>query len=238
MRYVVINLEREPQRLADFHARNEQTKLAIDHFQAVDGAKLTAIDTTILAPGASYYSPPMVATAMSHLALWKECASSDMIFVVFEDDVHLRRDLGSQLHKLCGSGDWDLVLLGCNMDTTIELNLSPDIDLAGRFSVRYPSVNQLDAFAATTEPVAPCRLRVAFGTSAYAVTPKGAALLIEKCFPLDNRVIHLKNENRSVPAHGIDCMMIAAYPALHAYLCLPPLAMTPNNRAISQVQRR
>jgi GR25 family glycosyltransferase involved in LPS biosynthesis len=236
-RYTVINLEREPGRLANFLARNDQTKIPIEHFKAIDGAKLTSIDATILTRGA-FYTLGATGNAMSHLALWKECVSSDTNFVIFEDDAHIRHDLSCQLHNICEHCDWDLIMLGYNMNTTIELNISPDIDLAARFSVRFPSIKHLDAFVKMTEPIALCRLRLAFGLGGYAVTPKGAALLTEKCFPLDNHPIYLSNENRSVPAFGLDCMMIAVYPTMRAYLCLPPLVMTPNDRATSQVQRR
>jgi len=236
-RYVVISLERESKRLKNFRARNNRVKVAIEHFKAIDGAKLTTIDATMLARG-TIYTPGAIGVAMSHLALWKECISSDTNFVIFEDDAHLRYDLSNHLHDICERCDWDLIMLGCNMNTTIELNILPDIDLAARFSVRFPSVKHLNAFVKMTEPVALFRLRLAFGLGGYAVTPKGAALLTEKCFPLDNRPIYLRNENRSIPAFGLDCMMIPAYPTMRAYLCLPPLVMTPNDPATSQVQRR
>jgi hypothetical protein len=121
------------------------------------------------------------------------------------------------------------------MNTTIELNISPDIDLAARFSVRFPSAKHLGVFAKMTEPVALCRLRLAFGTAGYAVTPKGAALLTEKCFPLDNRPIQVRIEKRSIRAFSLDSMMTDVYPTMRAYLCLPPLVMTPNDPATSQV---
>jgi glycosyl transferase, family 25 len=236
-RYMVISLEREPERLANFRARNDQTNVAIEHFKAIDGAKLTTVDATILAKGA-FNTPGAIGNAMSHLTLWKECVSSDTNLVILEDDAYLRHDLSYQLHNICERCDSNLIMLGCNMDTTIELNISPGIDLGARFSVRYPSAKHLDAFAKMTEPVALCRLGIALGLGGYAVTPKGAALLTEKCFPLDNRLVYMTPENRSFPAYGLDCMMIAAYPAMRAYLCLPPLVMTPNDHATSQVQRR
>ena len=190
-RYIVISLEREPERLANFHARNGQTNVAIEHFKAIDGAKLRTVNATILANGTSFYTPGAIGVAMSHLALWHECVSSDQNLVNLEDDAHLRHDLSCQLHNICQRYDWDLILLGCNMNTRIELNISPEIDLAARFSVHDPSPKHLNAFTKMTEPVALCRLRLAFGTGGYAVTPKGAALLTKKCFPLNNRAIYV-----------------------------------------------
>ncbi len=237
-RYIVISLEREPERLANFRARNDQTNVAFEHFKAIDGVRLTSVDETILAKGVSLYTPGAIGTAISHRALWDKCVSNNTNLVILEDDAHLRHDLSRELHYICQRYDWDLILLGCNMNTRIELNISAGIDLAARFSIPYPTPKHLNAFAKVTEPVGLFRLRQAFGIGGYAVTPRGAALLREKCFPLDNRPIYVGLQNRSFPAYGLDCMMVDAYPTLRSYLCFPPLVMTPNDRATSQVQQR
>jgi hypothetical protein len=109
-RYMVISLEHQPERLVNFRARNDQTNVAIEHFKAIDGAKLTTVDPTILAKGALFYTPGAIGNAMSHLALWKECVSSDTNLVVFEDDARLRHDLSRQLHNICERCDWDLII--------------------------------------------------------------------------------------------------------------------------------
>ncbi len=51
---------------------------------------------------------------------------------------------------------------------------------------------------------------------------------------MDNRPVYIEPENRSFPAYSIDCMMITAYPQMDAFICFPPLVMTPNDQATSQ----
>jgi glycosyl transferase, family 25 len=235
----VISLEDESKRLAQFRARNKPTEIVINHFKAVDGSKLENIGDmrSILGEGAHNWTRGSVGCAMSHLALWKECVSRKRKFVIFEDDAYLRYDFSSQLQGLFERyKDWDLILLGYNTNTIIELGISPGINFAGQFSVPFPNSVHLNEFVRVTDPVALLRLKIAFGLCGYVVTPKGAKLLIEKCLPLDTRAIYIPPESRSIYANGIDVMMVSVYSDMRAYLSCPPLVMTPNDPKTSQIR--
>ena len=54
---------------------------------------------------------------------------------------------------------------------------------------------------------------------------------------MDNRPTVIKSANRSFPAYGVDCMIATLYPELAAYVCIAPLAMTPNDQKTSLTQR-
>lgn len=51
---------------------------------------------------------------------------------------------------------------------------------------------------------------------------------------MDNRPVYIDVENRSFAAYSIDCMMVSAYPSIGAFMCFPPLVMTPNDQTTSQ----
>ncbi len=225
---------------SDFCARNKGTGIRFHHFNAVDGSKLTDIGNIpdILAKGARGYSKGAVGCAMSHLSLWKQCVSSKENMLVFEDDAYLRHDLNSQYEMLLKRHSWELILFGCNTDSLLQLAFIDGVDFFGEFTVRYPEASQLSEFVRNNDEVGLVRLKLAFGTCGYAITPQGAEKLLQKCFPMDNHPIYIRSENRWFSAYGIDCMMASAYAHIRSFLCFPPLVMTPNDLKKSQTLNR
>lgn len=236
----VINLKHQPERLKAFFQRNSPSNLHFHHFEAVDGAQFRAGDIPdgIVAKGTHNYSPGAIGAAMSHLALWQLCIEQNKSLVVFEDDAYLRYDFKAQLTSLSAQVvEWDFILLGYNTDSVLELSIAPGIDFGGLFSVRYPTINDLTGFAKTNNPVGLAPLNLAMGLCGYAVAPGGAEQLIEHCFPMDTRPVHLRCINRTFLAYGIDCMMGTFYRNIRAFVCIPPLVMTPNDQNASTIQR-
>jgi hypothetical protein len=155
---------------------------------------------------------------------------------LFEDDAYVRDDFKTAFMELMARlPRWDIVLLGYNTDALLEFNVIGDFDLSGLFNLRQPKREQLIKFARLAEPVNTFRLKHVFGTCGYAVSREGAAQLARRCFPMDNRVVHFPATNRKLPVFSIDCMMNLFYQRLDAFVCLPPLVLTPNDRATSTV---
>jgi hypothetical protein len=80
------------------------------------------------------------------------------------------------------------------------------------------------------------RLARAFGLPCYTVSPRGAKALLERSLPLRNMSVRFPGYDHMFPNNGIDIVTSAHYPDLRAYVCLPPLVITPNERAVSTVQ--
>lgn len=233
--YFVISLT--DTQFADFCSRNRGPGIPFRHFVGIDGSKITKRSQVdgVLADGATGYSRGALGCAMSHLALWKTSVSSGENVAIFEDDAFVRNDFLAQYESLLASQKaWDLILFGCNTDTIVSVPYGGGIEFTGQFSTLYPTAQQLAAFAGSAEDVSLVRLKLAFGLCGYAVSPRGAETLIRRCFPLDNRPVHIEPENRSFPAYAIDCMMASVYPDLRAFVCFPALVMTPNDQATSQ----
>jgi len=235
--FFVISLKRTPNRLEKFRANS--TAIRFEHIEAIDGMSMdSSARAGVVAPHATGYTPGALGIAASHRALWLRCSERQNPFVICEDDAVLREDILDQLPRVVGgAGDWDIIMLGFNFDVGLETEIVPGILMGGGFSIKYPSQQDLDAFVRGRGQVALQRLNLCFGVCANAISPTGARRLLQKAFPMDNRPTIIKSANRSFPAYGVDCMMATLYPELSAYVCIAPLAMTPNNQKTSLSQR-
>lgn len=234
----VISLTRTPDRLQRFRKNNSHVDLAIEHFEAVDGSALRHDDPSlaeIFGPRSESYTPGARGSALSHLRLWQSCIEENWPAVIFEDDAIIRRDFDRVLGKALATmhRDWDIVLFGYNTDSVLTV----DTEAARRtyvFPTKYPSEAVLLRSAMNTPEVAFLRLHHAFGLCGYAVSPKGAQLLSRRCFPLDDRVLHIARIGR-IRASTLDGMMNAVFSKTRAFACYPPAVLSPNDKAASTV---
>jgi len=227
----VISLKRKPERLEKFRRFNSNNKIDFQHFEGVDGRdiNMTEIVGRVVAKN-TIYRPGSIGCAMSHLALWKQCASQAKSFVILEDDAVARNDMMDRLIELLVPfGEFDLIVLGWNTDRPLELEIAPGIFYGGGFSVPFPSNEHLSDFAASNNPVGLHRLSMSTGSPGYVVSPKGARLLITGCFPMDHRQVRFASWNATFDSQNIDGMMAALFRWIAAYACVAPLVMTAND---------
>lgn len=234
----VISLSRTPERLEAFTKANSNAAISFKIFNAIEGEKIHEADIPRhFAPGAKFYTRSSLGNALSHLALWQRCVEQRKNFIVLEDDAVTRRDTKERLLGLLESlVDWDIVLLGYNTDVPLELIISPGIFCGTLFSAPYPDSAQLLQFVDASNPVGLHRLKLALGTCGYTISPKGAKVLAQACFPLTNPVVRFGSVNHFFKAAALDAVMATIYPKISAYACLAPLVMTPNNKANSTVK--
>lgn len=228
----VINLDRQPERLATFRQWNDGCGLAIERFPAIDGAgldeaarrKLTTVDG--LGPG-------ILGNAASHKALWEQTVDRMRPHVIFEDDAVLRSDIAEALPATIAKigGFWDILLLGFNTDAGLHLRPGEHLRASIEFEY-YPSEASLRAHRDARDEVRPYRLANAFGACGYAISPLGARKLLQQCFPIIRRPLLIRGR-QPMMVMTIDGPMNIAYPTIDAHICLPPLVMTPNDHATS-----
>lgn len=232
----VISLKRQPERLQQFQANNRHVGLDIRHFEAVEGAALdpaALVAQRLLAPNAKV-APGMLGAAMSHRTLWQRCIEAGRPVIVFEDDARLRADFVARADGLFEAvPDFDILTFGFNTDHAINVRLLPDCDTLCTFSVPYPGPAQMNAFAAQTEVPAAVPLRGQFGSCAYAMSPKGAATFLKRCFPLDNAAFEFAARMRPYRAFSLDGLKNTVYRHVAAYVSLPPIALSPNDQKMS-----
>jgi hypothetical protein len=74
------------------------------------------------------------------------------------------------------------------------------------------------------------------GTVCYSISPRGARRLFEVCTPLRPLDTFHPGINRVLPNSGIDNVMAHAAPFMDAFVSVPPLVLTENDRGASTVQ--
>ena len=233
----VISLTRTPERRAEFARRNPG--LAYEFFDAVDGAAMTAASvaaTGLFAPGLNY-TAGAYGIALSHHHLWQAAAAGDAALTIAEDDAIFRADFAARQADIIAAlpAGWDFVQWGFNFDTALSLRLPFGLPTAMVFSANH--IRQaVQNFAAGAAPVTACRLDFSFGLPAYSISPAGAQRFLKELFPLRDYSRSYTLLPRPVRNEGIDIAMNQLYPGAAAFVCFPPLVVTPNDRTASTVQ--
>jgi glycosyl transferase family 25 len=111
---VVINLDRDVDRMAHMHAQLARCGVQYQRFRALQGDRLTS-DLARYFPFGTPLSPGEIGCYASHLAIMQAVARGDMPTptLVLEDDVGLPDDLSPVFDALIGAlpAQWDIVRL-------------------------------------------------------------------------------------------------------------------------------
>jgi tetratricopeptide (TPR) repeat protein len=243
----VINLDRSPDRLAEFRSLNGHLA-EITRFPAVDGQRLDIPSLAAQGLAAtdilSMYRIGAVGDAMSNIALWETAIRTGRNVTIAEDDAIFNRQFDRCAEELIAGlpPDWDLISWGFNFDLFMSFEMLPGVSLCvAQFEQERLRTN-VDAFRQQSIAPRAYRLRWAFGTPCYTVSPKGALALKSKCLPLRPMLIPCP-EGAKAPPHarifrnvGIDNTLNSVYPDLNAYVCFPPLVVVKNEPAKSTIQ--
>lgn len=236
---VVISLRRTPERLRQFRENNPHLKTSVDTIEAVDGLELDQEELVrqgLLASDVTWV-PGSLGAALSHRLCWLRAADTDRPLVIFEDDVLLRVDFSDALPRVLQAlpADWDIVMLGYNTDSTLEMEIAPGCAAYGDFRGWYPTPPEARRFVNSPGSVSVVPLITAFGTCAYAVSPQGARKLLDKCFPLNWTFHYLKAFKFVLQGVTSDAVMCKYYAEMGAFVCIPPIALAPNDKTTSTV---
>jgi GR25 family glycosyltransferase involved in LPS biosynthesis len=235
----VINLDRSTERWAAFEKANA-TAVRFSRFRAIEGAAQSRPD--LQASGILNldvpYTDGAVGCAMSHIALWKMAATENRNLTICEDDAVFNGEFTLRSEALLQQldGKFDVILWGWNFDSVLSYQLLPGVSIcAARFDQGRMRAS-MDRFRKLRFQPSLYRLARAFGLPCYTVSPQGAQTLLERSLPLRNMAVRFPGYDHMFPNNGIDIVMSALYPDLRAYVSLPPLVITPNERAVSTVQ--
>jgi GR25 family glycosyltransferase involved in LPS biosynthesis len=237
MKNFVINLDRQPEKFERFQARNAGCGIAFERFSASNGLELTDLEVMTLrlvAPG-SKFTRGAVGGAASLLRILNWIAGQNEPALVFEDDCTIRHDILARLEALLPSlPSWDLLVLGYNTDSVLDLELAQGMKSMMIFRPLHPDDQSDAAFQRANSQVAAFRLNCCFGPAGSLISPAGAKRLLELCFPMDNRRVQIEAlGNRMLPTIGLDGMANSVYRFMQAYACFAPLVVPRNNNATS-----
>ncbi|MBR0774094.1 glycosyltransferase family 25 protein [Bradyrhizobium diazoefficiens] len=251
MKNFVVNLDRQPEKYETFLKRNAGCGIAFNRFAAVDGSKLTNEEVMamgIVAPG-SKFAPGTVGGTASMSQIWKQVAEQDEPALVFEDDCTIRHDINERLATLLPTlGDFDVLVLGYNTDSILDVELAPALATPGLeqvpsmkammvFRPQRPDDRSDAVFQRSTSQVAAFRLNACFGPGGYVLSPAGARRMYPYYFPMDNRMVTIEAlGNRALMSMGADMMGNSIYRYVKAYACVAPLVVPRNNAGASTTQ--
>jgi len=234
----LINLDRNRERLARFMANNGHLR-NVSRFSAVDGRAANTDELiragTIRPEIIEQYSPSDLGCALSHIALWERALAEGEPITVCEDDAifNLHFETASERALALLPPDWDLILWGWNFSGTLLFELLPGVSPCLSVFDEAEMRRGVEEFCAQSYPVSPFRLRQAFGTVCYSISPKGARALREHCLPLRDAPVYCVALSRELQNYAIDIAMMGQYPKLKAFVGFPPLVLTRNERESS-----
>ncbi|WP_456734380.1 glycosyltransferase [Bradyrhizobium sp. USDA 3364] len=223
----VLNLDQSTIRWDKFKARNAHLA-NFERISAIEGTKLDRLQLEkqgLIAPGLDYGAGAL-GCALSHIQLWQKAASQEHPVTIFEDDALSHPAFDEHRAAVLAQlpADWDIILWGYVYD---PLFLWVDLGFSAA-ELRFYDRAEPFAWSDTTDgrPIyRPHRLRHAFGTQAYSVSPRGASRLLNAVLPLRKQLVPFPGTPIVNQDQGIDGAMNNAYQTMRSFVCIPPLVV-------------
>lgn len=231
MKYFVITLERTLERYSSFCKSNPN--VPHEKFSGIDGRALERAkfvrDGLITEAVSDRYSNGTLGGALSHIELWKKCAAGNEPYTVFEDDAVLCRNFRDIVESSTYDDGWDFIFWGSNLDRAVGVHLVPNV-VYGEFKVHEDLfLNGISSYPFREIQPRLYRCSFAVGLVCYSVSPKGARHLLSNAFPI-------RDYDKPYLNFGLDHVVLEELDKCIAWYCLPPIAVTPNDRATSTTQ--
>ena len=244
---LVISLKRTPERLRAFYTNNENALVDwdIDVINGIDGLEQQQINEQsrwVSDSAVQHWTRGAIGSALSHIKAWRRCIELNQDVLVAEDDAILASDLKRKLEKLrvigSAANQTGLVLLGWNLDSLLQAELSPGLEMISLFEPIYPELEQIKAIINSNRERHLCHLNRCFGLPAYWINPQIAHELLDACMPLQ---AEQNKMTRGIPEHvlvTLDGMLTNRYKSINAKVIIPPLAIALNDQETSLTRRK
>jgi len=233
----VISLIRTPERLSIFRDRFADSTGDILCIPGVDGATLSTpelIKRGLLHSSASTWPLGQIGCAISHMRCHLYCIRSGKPLVIFEDDAIAAPGWRLRLQLLLqeAPADWDMLLLGWNLDSCLQLEWSAGITSTSLCNPRYLDSEKMLSALTSVNQRSWFRLHKALGLAGYIVSPRGAERLLSWAWPLRTLPIEVQDLPLRI-CFSFDGQLNSLYPKINAWVCFPPLVLGQNNKKIS-----
>ena len=235
---LVISLERTPQRLDAFRQRFAEYPGEITHLPGVDGAELDVAQLQqqgLIDPSVQTWPRGQVGCALSHIKALMHCRRHGRPLLIFEDDAlpapEWQEHLKVQLQRAPDA--CDVLLLGWNLDSCLQLSWAPGQTFTSLFQPRFPDEQQLSSALAAVGQRQWLRLQKGLGLAGYVVTPAAADTILNWALPLRTLPIQVP-ELPERPCFSFDGQLNSLYPSLQAWALFPPLVLGLNDKRSSE----
>jgi len=153
MQVIYINLQRRQDRNKEFLRRNSRCADCC-RFDAIDVGSFhldARRASGIVAERLEEYTPRILASALSHKALWERAAASMAPMTIAEDDAVLNRRFSEKAAEVIARlpENWDIVLWGWNFDSIPHCEVFPGLRQGVMHCDPAPLREKLDRFQDT-----------------------------------------------------------------------------------------
>lgn len=240
----VITLKRTPQRLKWFIQRNAKSLEdwnvnVISGIDGIDQKNLFHMSRLVGTNVLKKWSAGAIGSALSHMYSWRMCVQLGKPMVIAEDDAILASNLKEKLEDLISQKNQPpkFLLLGWNIDSVLEAEVLPGLNIISLFEPAYPNEKELMQLVNCKSERRLCRLKHCFGLPAYQISPETAIYLLEQLNPLVSEAIQM---GRGIPTHfseTLDGALNNKYEEIGAEIVYPPLALATNNQNMSLTRK-
>jgi glycosyl transferase, family 25 len=243
----VINLDRTPERFANFLTTNNVPGVKFTRVSAVDG-QLLSRDQLIadkVIKEDLIFTTNSVACTLSHMKCWEIAIKTNKPITICEDDAVLHRDFG-RINRLYTQqiNPFDFIYWGYNLDMHVAYEVPGFGTCATIFNEsHFHDKNNISTFQDATFNINIHRVVRLFGTPCYTISPAAARAMMARHQPLINRNGNFNMPNGwgkstylTVESWGID-MHLAVFETHEKaiYAVIPPIAISPNDKAQSTI---
>jgi len=235
----VISLARRPDRRDRFMRWNSRKGIDISVFDAVDGQTLSKqelLRSNIIDDEHINFTMGFLGSAMSHRALWQKCVELRHAILIFEDDVFLPDSLRDWSEQVCYelANGCDILYLGYNRDAIISLGYGDGAWCNIAFQTSTTAFDdEAQRHNQWSGRNSHCVLdaQLAWGITAYAISPQSARSLLSHCFPLSNKHrVRMDASGRLLVPYSLDGIINVAVQRglIKSRVVFPPLVIGPN----------
>jgi len=240
MRVSFLNLDRSQERLETFLEVNSHLT-DLHRVTAIDGLNYSRKDLQeagVALGDLRTYTDGAIGCALSHLCQWELASKTSEPLTLAEDDAIFHCRFEQLAAEMIDSlpAEWDIIQWGWNFDSILAFDFMPGVSNCVAIFDQVALRNSVTHFQQLPLRPVPYRLQRSFGAVCQSISPGGAVKLLRHCLPLRPMDTFFPLLNRVLPNTGIDNMMNDIYPAINAYVCVPPLVITKNDYATSTVQ--
>lgn len=238
MKKFFITLAHTTERAKNFLDSNKHLEFEI--FNGVYGKSLNRellIKENLLDPINDYRAPALGAS-FSHIKLWNKCIEINEPILICEDDAILKNDFNTRSLDLINKTnvDFDIIFWGWNFDSILnfelDANLGSQTMLFDQEAMRLGKHSYANKDSSNSSLY---KLKNLFGLMCYTVSPKGAQFLLNNTVPLSIKNVAVDNLG-NIKDVCVDVQMNNYYSKMNSLVCIPPLAITPNDHSISTIQ--
>lgn len=242
---IFINLKRRTDRKETFIKRNSGI-VKLECFDAIDGDNIdraALAQQGIIEGTIDRYTNGGIANALSHARVWELAIQDNKPVTIAEDDAILNKDFASKSSHMIDMlpNNWDIIFWGWNFDAVMRCEMfdGRHVDCYGH---QDDLGTQIKSFQQSVIFPVPLKLIRAFGTLCYSISAQGAKNLGGSCFPLKDDLVYVEGIGEKRKSRGmlrtrsLDVIMTKYYKDINAYVSFPPLAISENDHAQSDVQ--